>query len=546
MNASVAHADGSVRTPGRRWWKHISRGLLLLLTLLTVRATYLAGERLGMETILTARHVYYSLPYAISREYFGTGGYVILRDVAEVFITAHPHVTNATIAKAVRLKPSPDRLMYFPGDDKGDADFAILAFRLFGFRVESLYYAWFALYLAGIVTFSLVYWHHESRLVALCVLTSALYVGFFALPLTSELLSIHNPRAFGAISLVPMLHLGFATLDRHRLTAGRLLAAAMQAAVIAFAVHVRSTEWWQVLALLGLALLAVRRSGFRREALWPSVVLLAALATLDVYQRVSMDREYERTQLRHRTFWHNVGIGFALNPVLAHRYGLTIDDLPMMQLVRRRLVETNRADELLLVFMPAGEENYQFNGIARDYVRYEREARGVVLSIVWNSPWEAVKTFLLDKPRLLAKQLVWATGYSAYSIDDLHLVGQIASIASGRDRADKMIGLNPFRPWVLAGLVVAVWIAGGPASPRPFLELWALSLWMCVVSLLPSMVAYPIISNLGPPLVTISFVVLAGFAWAVARAGATAAPWLTGAAAWRPHPDCADSASLGS
>ena len=50
----------------------------------------------------------------------------------------------------------------------------------------------------------------------------------------------------------------------------------------------------------------------------------------------------------------------------------------------------------------------------------------------------------------------------------------------------------------------------------------------------------------GYALVTISFVVLAGFAWVVARAGAAAAPWITGAAAWRPHPDRADSASLGS
>ena len=546
MNAPVVPVERPVAGPERGPWKILRCGLLVVLTLLTVRATYRAGERLGMETILSTRHVYYSLPYAVSRKYFGTSGYVILRDVAEVFVKTHPNVSNTTIARAIALKPSPDRLMYFPGDDKGDADFTILAFRLFGFRVESLYYAWFTLYLAGIVAFVLVYWHRESRLAALCVLTTAIYTAFFALPLTSELLSIHNPRAFGAVALVPVLHLAFAMLDRHRFTAQRLLAAAVQAAIIALAVHVRSTEWWQVLALVGVAFVATRRRGLRRDVVWPCLVLAAALAALDVYQRVSVDREYERTQLRHRIFWHNVGIGFALNPVLAQKYGLIIDDMPMIQLVRRRLVDTNRADELPLVFMPPGLEDYQFNGFARDYVRYEREARRVVFSIVWNNKWEAVKTFLVDKPRLLAKQLAWATGYRAYSIDDLYLGGQIWAIATPRDRADKTIYLDVLRPWVLIAIALAGCLGGARASRRRFVELWALSLWIAVISLLPSMAAYPIISNLGPPLVTVSFVVLAGFAWVVARAAAAAPQLITHAAPRRVYTDGADSATLGS
>jgi hypothetical protein len=521
MNTSADSGQESLGWLDSNRWRSAKCGLLMLLTLLTVRATFIAGQRLGMETILSTRHVYYSLPYAVSHKYFGTTGYVILRDVAEVFIKTHPHVTNETISKAIDSSPAPDRLMYFPGDDKGDADFAILAFRLFGFTVESLYYAWFALYLVGIAAFTIVYWHHASRLAALCILTCAIYVAFFALPLTTELLSIDNPRAFGAVSLVPMLHLSFAMIDRHALTPMRLLAAATQAAILAFAVHVRSTEWWQVLALLGLAayLLAVRDRELRRQLVWPCAVLALALAGLDVYQRLAADREYERSQLRHRIFWHNVGIGFALNPMLAQKYALIIDDMPMIQLVRHRLVESNRADELLLVFMPVGQEDYQFNGFARDYVRYEREARGVVLSIVWNNKWEAVKTFVIDKPRLLAKQLAWAMGYQGYSIDDLYLGGQVWAIASDHDRAEKTIYLNFFRPSILAVVIAAVWLGGGLRSRRQFAQLCAVSLWMCVVSLLPAMAAYPIISNLGPPLVTISFCVLTAFAWLIASVG---------------------------
>ena len=187
--------------------------------------------------------------------------------------------------------------------------------------------------------------------------------------------------------------------------------------------------------------------------------------------------------------------------------------------------------------MPAGQEDYQFNGIARDYVRYEREARGVVLSILWDNKWAAVKTFLVHKPRLLAKQLAWAIGYRGYSIDDLYLNGQAKTIATERDRADRMIYLNFFRPWALAGLLVAAWLGGAAGSRRPFLELWRLSLLLCAVSLLPTMAAYPIISNLGPPLATVSFFVLAGFTWLFARAIAPVTQWTMAAAARRAQPD---------
>src|SRR6185295_17288783 len=86
----------------------VRSALLLLLALSTVAMTYRAGDRLGMSEAVATRHAYYSLPYAVSHRFFGTRGYVILRDVAEVFITTHPHVTNETISKAIALTPSLD------------------------------------------------------------------------------------------------------------------------------------------------------------------------------------------------------------------------------------------------------------------------------------------------------------------------------------------------------------------------------------------------------------------------------------------------------
>jgi hypothetical protein len=496
--------------------RSIECALLLAIVLATAATTYEAGRRLGMARTLTGRHVFYSLPYAVSHRYFGTSGYVILRDVAELFIKSYPDVTNATLARSLALKPSPDRLMFIPGDDKGDADFAVLAFRLFGMRVESLYYLWFTMYVVGLVSFVVAFWGDEARLSALVLLTCAVYVGFFALPLTTELGSIHNPRAFGVVSVAGVLHLCFLMIDRQRPTLVQVVAAAVQAVLIAFSIDVRSTEWWQVLAIVGVAAWLVASSRVGLAWLWPSAALVVALLGWQVYQRAAVNEIYVRSALRGRVFWHNVGIGFALNPALAAKYSLSLDDLPMIQLVRRHLLEMDRPDEVERLFRPSGQEDYLYQGITKDFAGYERAARRVVLSIIWHNKYDALHTFVVDKPRVLARELIWAAGYGDYTVDDLYLGGQVSHLASDRSRAQASIYLAPFRPWVV-GCLVAIAGLGRLATRRvEYSQAAILALWFFAISLLPSLLAYPTISAIGNVLFTVSFLILSALVWLVA------------------------------
>jgi hypothetical protein len=502
----------------------VRRALLLAIICLTVLATFIGGRRLGMANRVTTRHAFYSIPCAMSRLYFGSHGYVILGDVADVFIKANPNISNDTLQQALLSQPRPDRVMLFPADDKGAADFATLSFRLFGLSIEGLYYTWFLLFAVPIAAYIAVYWRDPSRLAVLAILLLAVYTAFFALPLTTELFSIHNPRSFGIVSLASVLHLSFAMLDRQRRSAAHIVAAAVQALFIAFSIHVRTTEFWQVFSVLGVAaaVAVTERGRARFHVLWPAVVLTAAIGGLELYQRVSFERVYASTHIQHRIFWHNVGIGFALNPELAKKYALMIDDLPMMQLVRLRLLETGRAQEIDEVFRPAGHEDYAFYGIAKDYVRYEQVAREVVASIVWRNKREALKTFAIDKPRLLFRQLAWAAGYGGYSTSDLYLTGQAASLASEQSRRERGIYLDPLSPWVLTTLLAVTLIGGG--GTRRAGSVCVVAAWMCAMSVLPAVVAYPIISALGVTLAAVAFFVLSVFALLVEFVATIASP----------------------
>lgn len=514
---------GGVTSAGlTRWRPAATRSILLGIALLTCWLTYTTGRELGMATLVSTRHAFYSLPYAISSQYFGTDGYVILRDVAAVFMKALPKVSNDTMAQAMALTPARGSLMYFPGDDKGDADFAILAIQLFGPRVESLYYAWFALFGAAIVLFAAGHWR-EGPLLALCATTLSIYIAFFALPLTSELGSIQNPRVFGMVSLVSVLHLSLAMIDRRPFTFWQAAAGAAQALLIALSIHVRTPEAWQAIAVFGVgAWLMVRWRWDERSFLWPAAVLAVALVGLNVYQRASMDEIYKTTHLQRRTMWHNVVIGFALNPALARQYDLMVDDMPVITLVRKHLAATNRGEEIDRIFQPAGREDYAFNGIAKDFAQYERVAREVTLEIIWSNKLEAAKTFFFYKPRVLWRNLAWAAGYEGYSLDELYLSGQIGALIPAQDRPRRSAYLDLFRPWIIIAVVAMALLGRGLAQRRAVhAEIAALACWIAAVSLLPVMLAYPTISSLGGALATIPLAILASvlfvFSWPAGR-----------------------------
>ncbi len=78
-------------------------------------------------------------------------------------------------------------------------------------------------------------------------------------------------------------------------------------------------------------------------------------------------------------------------------------------------------------------------------------------------------------------------------------------------RQEKGIYLNVLNPWVWTGLIVAV-LLGGPKQTHEYVTLCGLSTLMCTLSLLPSLLAYPIISALGVSLVTVPFLLLSLFA----------------------------------
>lgn len=162
--------------------------------------------------------------------------------------------------------------------------------------------------------------------------------------------------------------------------------------------------------------------------------------------------------------------------------------------------------------------NTNYYGIARDYVRYDRIAREVVVRLVLNNKWQALKTFILYKPLVLWRQFAWASGYRQYSLEALHDDGQALAIASDETRRALGLYLDPLRLEILAGLLCLTAIARAALSCGDVTLAW----WIAAASVIPNMVAYPNISAIGVALVTVMFAAYTLAAWLLTKVAVAA------------------------
>jgi hypothetical protein len=172
-------------------------------------------------------------------------------------------------------------LIGFSGEDTGIGTYNYLAFRVFGVNVPALTYLYFVIVTASLMLYGAGHWRSVGAMAAVVAVTLALYVvvcadfvnflgssAFF----NSAGIDVKDPRFLGTIAAIPVLHLiVMATRPRYRLGPLDYIVVAMQAAIFAFALQIRSPVIWAVLALsafwLMVGVLALRRfsSTSRRE-----------------------------------------------------------------------------------------------------------------------------------------------------------------------------------------------------------------------------------------------------------------------------------------
>jgi len=472
---------------------------VLIISSLTIFMTFRLGSELGMQETIHARHTFYSIPAAIGVLHHEGAGYTVYSELFELMTSSQSDL-NSLIDQSIHIKNlDKSQILFIPSDDKGTIDFVVGAFSIFGPKIESLYFGYFLILVISALIYFFQFKNSNSQLVLLPIFLLSLYSMTRLYPLTKELFSFHNPRVFGSLAIIPVMHLCFLMIKNQMPKKSVFIGVLVQVFIIIEVIHVRASEIWVFFTVFLVAIFLIVKKVNKIYALWPLILLSIGFLLLNFYQHKTYNPEYFKTKGQYHVVWHNIGIGLSLHPHLADEYNLTVDDLPMVNLVKKNVSILGGAKLLEDIF----GKSTNVHGVAEDLQLYEKNARNIIFEIIKKHPKEVLELQVWYKPKVLIKNVLWSAGIYPSNYEELYVSGQIGSISSEEDRTDKGIFLKPVNWYVFICLaLLAIIFSNSSTKFVVFLIVFQLA-----ASLIPPMVTYPLIHTLAISLIFLTMLI---------------------------------------
>jgi hypothetical protein len=490
--------------------------------------------------------VLFGVGAAITQMKHGGYGYTISTDVVETVLkygglTADPEILaplgakfpdnlrdtsliNAAIDEAAKFNwpfnPN-EAIRGSGGDDLGLVDYVRLSFLVFGYKIQSLYYTYFLIF--GVST-AVFLWTFRSRpaLLTLLVIACVAQIALVSSNLVaSDILgSIADPRFLGILAIVPGLHLGCLILDRLPPSFGNVVLAIVQSMILVFAVWIRASAVWVILAVAVLAVFIAMRGLLRRlklsriwaagilfavlkrrlelSRIWAAGVLFAALALHMVWLTIALHPIYKSGgEISHHVFWHSVFYQLQYHPRWNEKYAAsydfaTGDELPKVA-ARKYLLRHPPSDPDAVYLTP--DRKYLRVAAAETYIRK------AFFEFISNDPSFVLESMLIYNP--LSMTIILA-GYASWLDADVETHPTPVVMFKNFERQLSLSWQQFTRTTAiqLAGVVVvflvlAAFLATETCQLRLFKRVALLVTGGFIVSLSPILLTAPSISVMG-------------------------------------------------
>ena len=306
-------------------------------------------------------------------------------------------------------------LIGFAGEDTGLGTYNYLAFRAFGVNIPALTYLYFLIATASLVLYGIGHWRSVGAMAAVVAVTLALYVvacadfvnflgpsAFFRGPG----IDLKDPRFLGTLAAIPLLHvIVIWTRPRYRLGPVDYIVVALQAAIFAFALQIRSSVIWAVLALsvfwLIAGALALRRGlslrplfdwGQSRSAFIP-ITVLAVLFSAQLLAAMILHPLYRaQGDVPRHMFWQGLLSSLQLNPKWNVKYLASVDNYT------DDLMPEEVARVAIMKLPPEERQQYLRSDGWPKRTALEKFTRLAFFDFLWNDPKFVAHTFFIDKP----------------------------------------------------------------------------------------------------------------------------------------------------
>ena len=447
MTSPLAASEGSPAASGRdskAWLGSCSAFAVALLLLGAMLCTLFEKNLVSTMTEQGWSRQLYGISAALTKLRFGIGGAAVdqrlLATLMRNGLTDEPDpatgvrypdnlrdakVLQSALVRAQTIDLTPPRsanakgeyvdLIGFSGEDTGLGSYDYLAFRAFGVNVPALTYLYFVIVTASLVLYGIGHWRSTGAMAAVVAVTLALYavicadfVNFLGSSAfySGAGIDLKDPRFLGTLAAIPLLHaIVIWTRPDYRLGPLDYIVAALQAAIFAFALQIRSPVIWAVLAVSAFwvlaAALALRR-GRTLRSLWDwrqsrsaliPIAILAVLLSAQLLAAVTLHPVYRvQGDVPRHMFWQGLLSSLQLDPEWDRKYGASVngatDDAMPAQVAR-----------IAIMKLPLEQQGQYLN---RDgstkRTALEKFTRIAFFDILRNDPRFVARTFFIDKP----------------------------------------------------------------------------------------------------------------------------------------------------
>jgi ABC-type multidrug transport system fused ATPase/permease subunit len=374
---------------------------------------------------------------------------------------------NAAIDKAVQFSwpfnPDAD-VRGSGGDDIGFVDYARLAFEIFGYKIQSLYYIYFSVLALSAAAY-LYQFRTRNGILPLLAITCAVLVFVFDSnlfdPIDPKLItepssiSVADPRFLSGLAVIPGFHLACIMLGRLGPSRANIAIAVIQSVVLVFALLIRVSAIWTVLSIVALAILIglsdVSRHRFGFIRFWSVAVLLAVWAVHATYVSVTLHPVYHsksKGEISHHVFWHAVFYQFQFHPQWNQKYSAQFDNAQYDELppvaAKKYLLRNPPPDPEAVYLTP--DHKYLTYAAAETYIRK------AFIEFMYRDPWFVFESIFVYNPLrmytvlkgylsswsrvssvtylLVTAYLVAAAGFLSVSSDEYRLFARVTLFVS--------------------------------------------------------------------------------------------------------------------
>ncbi|MBL6613429.1 MAG: hypothetical protein ISP49_00680 [Reyranella sp.] len=497
-----------------------------LLAVLIILAVFAMGVRRGMDGVIAVgKSEQTAWAVAISEMVYGLDGYVAHAAVIDTIIQrirggtsgpgdpnfekniANPDLLNAAISAALSLGPQPEgfvserSLRTMVDDDIGIVDYDKIAFALFGFRVQSLYYLFFVILSLSTSVFLLQYWRRPMAQVLLLCNLVAFWLELHTAMFTPHMPSLWGMRHGSTLAILPTWHVALLMAYRTRLSWSAAMLGLIQIAIIVFAIRICGSAGWTVIFLAALAaffafqLWRNTQPGERslgtiaKAALkWPFVLLLIGLAANKLYTDAKLHPAYFTDDIMpYHGAWHSAYLGIIVSPTLVaatgdpkRPWGDAVGYAAALQYLRKKSFIATEGE-----YFSPWTHTYKMR-------LHDRTMKSLYLDLVSEYPFTTVALYVYWKPlhlRHVVEYLLagvppetWVIAVVAFL-----LLGVTAALMNRLNRTDVLVTMALALAAVLFASIPSIWayasvdtVADAVLSflVLAFVVAWAVGVWL--------------------------------------------------------------------